>query len=172
MKKPNDNPADPFKKALAEATKVLADDAEDLLGRGLALQPCLQFAKLPDVLDGDHCLSGEGFDNCDLFLGEGSNLAAIEIEAARRLCEASSPRFQTPRSSKPRYAPRRSRRDKKAATGSPRPRHGSPCDTADRRTAHPEVPRQRQTLQHCGTPPRHSSARVRRSLLRLRSIRS
>ena len=28
MKKPNDNPADPFKKALAEATKVLADDAE------------------------------------------------------------------------------------------------------------------------------------------------
>jgi len=28
MKKPNDNPADPFKKALAEATKVMADDAE------------------------------------------------------------------------------------------------------------------------------------------------
>ena len=28
MNKPNDNPADPFKKALAEATKVLADDAE------------------------------------------------------------------------------------------------------------------------------------------------
>ena len=28
MKKPNDNPAEPFKKALAEATKVLADDAE------------------------------------------------------------------------------------------------------------------------------------------------
>ena len=28
MKKPNDNPADPFKKALAEATKVLADDSE------------------------------------------------------------------------------------------------------------------------------------------------
>ena len=28
MSKPNDNPADPFKKALAEATKVLADDAE------------------------------------------------------------------------------------------------------------------------------------------------
>jgi cobalamin biosynthesis protein CobT len=24
----NDNPADPFKKALAEATKVMADDAE------------------------------------------------------------------------------------------------------------------------------------------------
>ena len=28
MKKPNENPAEPFKKALAEATKVLADDAE------------------------------------------------------------------------------------------------------------------------------------------------
>ncbi|NDV01708.1 cobaltochelatase subunit CobT [Pseudoroseicyclus tamaricis] len=28
MKKPNDNPADPFKKALAEATKVMADDRE------------------------------------------------------------------------------------------------------------------------------------------------
>ena len=28
MSKPNDNPADPFKKALAEATKVLADDAD------------------------------------------------------------------------------------------------------------------------------------------------
>jgi cobaltochelatase CobT len=28
MKKQNDNPADPFKKALAEATKVMADDAE------------------------------------------------------------------------------------------------------------------------------------------------
>ena len=28
MNKPNDNPADPFKKALAEATKVMADDPE------------------------------------------------------------------------------------------------------------------------------------------------
>ncbi|UWP93254.1 cobaltochelatase subunit CobT [Aliiroseovarius crassostreae] len=28
MKKPNDNPADPFKKALAEATKTLADDGD------------------------------------------------------------------------------------------------------------------------------------------------
>ncbi|WP_439103566.1 cobaltochelatase subunit CobT [Celeribacter marinus] len=28
MKKPSDNPADPFKKALADATRVLADDAE------------------------------------------------------------------------------------------------------------------------------------------------
>jgi len=28
MSKPNDNPADPFKKALAEATKVMADDTE------------------------------------------------------------------------------------------------------------------------------------------------
>ena len=28
MKKQNDNPADPFKKALAEATKVMADDPE------------------------------------------------------------------------------------------------------------------------------------------------
>ena len=28
MKKPTDNPADPFKKALAEATKVMANDPE------------------------------------------------------------------------------------------------------------------------------------------------
>ena len=28
MNKPNDNPADPFKKALAEATKVMADNRE------------------------------------------------------------------------------------------------------------------------------------------------
>ena len=28
MKKPTDNPADPFKKALAETTRVLADDPE------------------------------------------------------------------------------------------------------------------------------------------------
>lgn len=28
MSKPSDNPADPFKKALAEATKVMADDTE------------------------------------------------------------------------------------------------------------------------------------------------
>ena len=28
MSKPTDNPADPFKKALAEATKVLADDSD------------------------------------------------------------------------------------------------------------------------------------------------
>jgi cobaltochelatase CobT len=28
MNKPNDNPADPFKKALAEATKVMADDPD------------------------------------------------------------------------------------------------------------------------------------------------
>ena len=28
MTKPTDNPADPFKKALAEATKVMADDPE------------------------------------------------------------------------------------------------------------------------------------------------
>jgi cobaltochelatase CobT len=28
MAKPSDNPADPFKKALSEATKVMADDGE------------------------------------------------------------------------------------------------------------------------------------------------
>jgi cobaltochelatase CobT len=28
MTKPNDNPADPFKKALAEATRTMADDPE------------------------------------------------------------------------------------------------------------------------------------------------
>ncbi|WP_308915199.1 cobaltochelatase subunit CobT [Jannaschia sp. LMIT008] len=37
MSKPPDNPADPFKKALAEATKVLADDAE--LGVSFSVDP-------------------------------------------------------------------------------------------------------------------------------------
>ncbi|MBL3563984.1 cobaltochelatase subunit CobT [Rhodovulum sulfidophilum] len=37
MTKPTDNPADPFKKALAEATKVLADDAE--LGVSYSVDP-------------------------------------------------------------------------------------------------------------------------------------
>jgi cobaltochelatase CobT len=37
MKKPNDNPADPFKKALAEATKVMADDPD--LGVSFSVDP-------------------------------------------------------------------------------------------------------------------------------------
>ena len=32
MAQKNDNPADPFKKALAEATKVMADDVEPVEG--------------------------------------------------------------------------------------------------------------------------------------------
>jgi len=34
MQKPNDNPADPFKKALAEATKVMAEQAKPLKRSG------------------------------------------------------------------------------------------------------------------------------------------
>ena len=37
MKKPTDNPADPFKKALAETTRVLADDPE--LGVSYSVDP-------------------------------------------------------------------------------------------------------------------------------------
>ncbi|WP_341365580.1 cobaltochelatase subunit CobT [Yoonia sp. BS5-3] len=50
MSKPSDNPADPFKKALAEATKVLADDAE--LSVTYSVDPAGQTAdtiRLPQV---------------------------------------------------------------------------------------------------------------------------
>ena len=50
MKKPSDNPADPFKKALAEATKVMADDPE--LAISYSVDPAGQTAdsiRLPQV---------------------------------------------------------------------------------------------------------------------------
>ena len=50
MNKPSDNPADPFKKALAEATKVMADDAE--LSVSFSVDPAGQTAdtiRLPQV---------------------------------------------------------------------------------------------------------------------------
>jgi cobaltochelatase CobT len=50
MNKPTDNPADPFKKALAEATKVMADDAE--LSISYSVDPAGQTAdtiRLPQV---------------------------------------------------------------------------------------------------------------------------
>ena len=50
MNKPTDNPADPFKKALAEATKVMADDAE--LSVSFSVDPAGQTAdtiRLPQV---------------------------------------------------------------------------------------------------------------------------
>jgi cobaltochelatase CobT len=50
MNKPSDNPADPFKKALAEATKVMADDAE--LSVSFSVDPAGQTAdtiRLPKV---------------------------------------------------------------------------------------------------------------------------
>ena len=37
-------------------------------------RPRLQFLEQPHVLDGDHCLVGEGFEQLDLFVGERSNL--------------------------------------------------------------------------------------------------
>ncbi len=43
-----------------------ADDLQDLAGRRLAGQPCLQLAELADVLDGDDGLRGEGLDQRDL----------------------------------------------------------------------------------------------------------
>ncbi len=50
MSKPNDNPADPFKKALAEATKVMADDPE--LSVSYSIDPAGQTSetiRLPQV---------------------------------------------------------------------------------------------------------------------------
>ena len=50
MSKPSDNPADPFKKALAEATKVLADDPE--LGISYTVDPpglTADMVRLPQI---------------------------------------------------------------------------------------------------------------------------
>src|SRR5262249_20444621 len=44
----------------------------------------LQFLEQPYVLNGDHCLVGEGFEECDLLLREGSNLRAPDQNSANR----------------------------------------------------------------------------------------
>ena len=52
------------------------DDAQDLTRRSLLLQRFLEFLEQPHVLDGDHRLVGEGFEELDLRRGEGAHLGA------------------------------------------------------------------------------------------------
>ena len=43
----------------------------------------LEFLEQPHVLDGDDSLVGEGFEESDLFFGEGTDLRAGEYESHR-----------------------------------------------------------------------------------------
>ena len=52
------------------------DDAQDFARRRLLLQRFLEFLEQPHVLDGDHRLVGEGFEQLDLRRGEGAHLGA------------------------------------------------------------------------------------------------
>ena len=40
----------------------------------------LEFLEQPHVLDGDHCLVGEGFEELDLRRGEGTHLGATRVQ--------------------------------------------------------------------------------------------
>ena len=64
-----------------------ADDAEHLGRCSLVLQGFAQFCvafldllEQPHVLDGDHCLIGEGFEKGNLFVGKGPHLVAAELK--------------------------------------------------------------------------------------------
>ena len=56
------------------------DDAQDLARRRLLLQCLGEFLKQPHVLDGDHRLVGEGFEQLDLRRGEGAHLDATCVQ--------------------------------------------------------------------------------------------
>ena len=43
-------------------------------------RPRFQFLEQPDVLDGDHCLVGEGFEQFDLRRSEGAYLGATRVQ--------------------------------------------------------------------------------------------
>ena len=50
------------------------DNAQDFTRGRLLLQRFLEFLEQPHVLDGDHGLVGEGLEQLDLLVGEGTNL--------------------------------------------------------------------------------------------------
>ena len=56
------------------------DDAQDFTRRRLLFQRLLEFVEQPHVLDGDHRLVGEGFEELDLRRGEGAHLDATRAE--------------------------------------------------------------------------------------------
>ena len=54
----------------------LAMTPKNFARRGLLLQRLLEFFEQPHILDGDHGLVGEGFEELDLRRGEGAHLGA------------------------------------------------------------------------------------------------
>src|SRR5262245_19511732 len=62
-----------------------AYDAEHLRSRCLLFQRLSQLVEQPAILDGDHSLGGEAFNEFNLFLGEWSHLLAIDHNCADQL---------------------------------------------------------------------------------------
>ncbi len=58
------------------------DNTQDFTGRGLLLQRFFKFLKQPHVLDGDHGLVSEGFEELDLRWGEGAHFDATRIQCS------------------------------------------------------------------------------------------
>ena len=58
------------------------DDAQNFARRSLLLQRFLEFLEQPHVLDGDHRLVGEGFEQLDLRRGEGAHLGATCVQCS------------------------------------------------------------------------------------------
>ena len=52
------------------------DHAQDFTRSSLLLQGFLKFLEQPDVLNGDDCLVGEGFEKLDLHRGKRTHLGA------------------------------------------------------------------------------------------------
>ena len=67
-----------------KVARRLADDFQDLGGRGLALERLLGLVEQSDVLDRDHRLVGEGFHEADLVRGERHRLALPERDRSDR----------------------------------------------------------------------------------------
>src|SRR6516165_8362933 len=61
------------------------NDAQDFRRRRLLLQGFPQFVEQPRVLDGNDGLRGEVLDQLDLFVGEGLNLCAVELNDTKQL---------------------------------------------------------------------------------------
>ena len=56
------------------------DNTQDFTRRCLLLQRFLEFLEQPHILDGDHGLVGEGFQQLDLRRGEGAHLDPTRIQ--------------------------------------------------------------------------------------------
>ena len=61
-----------------------ADDRQDFRGRGLPLEPLPDFPELLNILDGDDCLGGKGFHQCNFVGLKRSLLFAIQPDNADR----------------------------------------------------------------------------------------